>query len=164
MQPEFLLELLDACGNLDLHRTVDTTGYADAGLLLAVGAKTDLFLYDIKVMDDARHRQYTGVSNKKILQNLKLLAQKGFRVQVRIPIIPGINTDAANIKQAGEYVSALPGVEDIRILPFHNSARSKYGRLGMECISPDIRLPTDAQLNEIAKQFDDFGLKAKIGG
>ena len=164
MQPEFLLELLDACGHLDLHRSVDTTGYADAGLLLAVAEKTDLFLFDLKVMDDARHRQYTGVSNKKILHNLNLLAQKGARVQVRIPIIPGINTDAANINQAGQYVSALPGVEDVSILPFHNSARGKYGRLGLECISPDIRLPTDAQLKDIASQLDDFGLKVKIGG
>ena len=137
MQPEFLLELLDACGGLDLHRTVDTTGYADAGLLLAVAEKTDLFLYDLKLMDPARHR---------------------------IPIIPGINTDAANIDQTGEYVSALPGVEHISILPFHNSARGKYGRLGLECISPDTRMPTDEQLKDIAKRLNGFGLLVKIGG
>ena len=164
MQPEFLLELLDACGQRDLHRTVDTTGYADAELLLAVAAKTNLFLYDLKLMDAARHRHYTGVSNEKIMQNLKLLAQKGARIQVRIPVIPGINSDETNIRQTGEYVSALPGVEDICILPFHNSARGKYGRLGMECMSPDIRPPTEAQLNKIAEQLNGFGLKVKIGG
>jgi pyruvate formate lyase activating enzyme len=164
MQPEFLLELLDACGGLDLHRTVDTTGYADAGLLLAVAEKTDLFLYDLKLMDPARHRKHTGVSNEKIMSNLKLLAQKDARIQVRIPIIPGINTDAANIDQTGEYVSALPGVEHISILPFHNSALGKYGRLGLECISPDIRMPTDEQLKDIAKRLNGFGLQVKIGG
>ncbi|MGD2187102.1 MAG: glycyl-radical enzyme activating protein [Desulfobacterales bacterium] len=164
MQPEFLLELLDACGELDLHRTVDTTGYSDAGLLLAVAEKTDLFLYDLKLMDPVKHRKHTGVSNEKIVRNLKLLAQHDARVQVRIPIIPGINTDAVNIDQTGEYVSLLPGVEGIRILPFHNSARGKYGRLGMECISSEFRIPTDEQLKNIAKRLAGFRLPVKIGG
>jgi pyruvate formate lyase activating enzyme len=164
MQPEFLLELLEACGVLDFHRTVDTTGYADAKLLLAVAQKTDLFLYDLKFMDPAKHRKYTGVSNEKIMRNLKLLAQNGARVQVRMPIIPGINTDAANIDQTGEFVSSLPGVEGISILPFHNSARGKYGRLGIECISSDIQIPTDEQLKNLAKRLNRFGLQVKIGG
>jgi pyruvate formate lyase activating enzyme len=164
MQPEFLLELLDACGDLDLHRTVDTTGYADAKLLLDVAEKTDLFLYDLKFMDPAKHRQYTGVSNEKIMRNLKLLAQNDARIQVRIPIIPGINTDAANIDQTADFVSSLPGVEHIRILPFHNSARGKYGRLGMDCISPDIRMPAAVQLKAIAKRLIGSGLQVKIGG
>jgi len=88
MQPEFLLQLLDACGHLDLHRTVDTTGYADAKLLLKVAQKTDLFLYDLKLMDPEKHRKYTGVSNEQILHNLKQLTQNDVRIQVRMPVIP----------------------------------------------------------------------------
>ena len=88
-------------GDLDLHRTVDTTGYADAKLLLDVAQKTDLFLYDLKFMDPVKHHKYTGVSNAKIMRNLKLLAQNDARVQVRIPILPGMNTDAANIEFTG---------------------------------------------------------------
>jgi pyruvate formate lyase activating enzyme len=98
------------------------------------------------------------------MRNLKLLAQNGARVQVRMPIIPGINTDAANIDQTGEFVSSLPGVEGISILPFHNSARGKYGRLGIECISSDIQIPTDEQLKNLAKRLNRFGLQVKIGG
>lgn len=164
MQPEFLLELLDACAELDLHRTVDTTGYADAGLLLNVAEKTDLFLYDLKLMDVAKHREFTGVSNEHILNNLQLLAQNGARIQVRIPIIPGINNDAENIERTGDFVSSLGGIEHISILPFHNSARGKYGRLGMESISSDIEIPTEAQLNTIAERLKISGLQVKIGG
>jgi pyruvate formate lyase activating enzyme len=164
MQPEFLLELLDACADLDLHRTVDTTGYADAKLLLNVAEKTDLFLYDLKLMDVARHREFTGVSNEPILNNLKLLAHNGARIEVRIPVIPGINNDAENIKRTGDFLSSLCGVEHVSILPFHNSARGKYGRLGLECISPDIEIPTEAQLKTIAERLKKSGLQVKIGG
>ena len=164
MQPEFLLELLDACADLDLHRIVDTTGYADAKLMLNVAEKTDLFLYDLKLMDDDKHREFTGVSNEQILNNLKLLAQNAARIQVRIPIIPGINDDTENIERTGDFVSSLSGVEQVSILPFHNSARAKYGRLGMECISSDIETPTEAQLKAIAEQLKNSGLQVKIGG
>ena len=164
MQPEFLLELLGACAELDLHRTVDTTGYADAELLLNVAEKTDLFLYDLKLMDVAKHREFTGVSNELILTNLRLLAQNGARIQVRIPIIPGINNDAENIERTGDFVSSLGGIEHISILPFHNSARGKYGRLGMVSISSDIEIPTEAQLNTIAERLKISGLQVKIGG
>jgi pyruvate formate lyase activating enzyme len=164
MQPNFLLELLEACGDLDLHRTVDTTGYAQAALLLQVAKKTDLFLYDLKIMDAAKHRDFTGVSNQLILDNLKRLSENRALIQVRIPIIPGINDDADNIQATADFVSALPGVELISILPFHNSARGKYGRLGMECISADIQSPSDEQLNRIAGWLRQSGLPVKIGG
>jgi pyruvate formate lyase activating enzyme len=164
MQPDFLLQLLDACAGLDLHRTVDTTGYADSRLLLEVAQKTDLFLYDLKLMDADKHRDFTGVSNERILNNLKLLAQNGARIQVRVPVIPGINSDAENIDRTAAFVSGLPGVEHIAILPFHNSARSKYGRLGMECISSNIESPSDEQLKIIAGKLEKYGLQVKIGG
>ena len=164
MQSEFLLQLLDACADHDLHRTVDTTGYADAGLLLEVAQKTDLFLYDLKLMDAAKHRDFTGVSNELILNNLKLLAQNEARIQVRVPIIPGINSDAENIDRTAAFVSALPGVEHIAILPFHNSARGKYGRLGVDCIASDIECPTDEHLKIIAGRLEKSGLQVKIGG
>ena len=164
MQPEFLLRLLDACATLDLHRTVDTTGYADSELILQVAQKTDLFLYDLKLMDAARHRNFTGVSNENILNNLKLLAQNKARIQVRVPIIPGINSDAENIDRTAAFVAALPGVEQVAILPFHNSARSKYGRLGMECVSSGIERPSKDGLKIIAASFEKSGLQVKIGG
>lgn len=164
MQPEFLIELLEACGDLDLHRAVDTTGFAQAALLLQVAQKTDLFLYDLKIMDAGKHRDFTGVSNQLILDNLKLLSDNKARIQVRIPIIPGINDDAENIHRTADFVSALPGVEHISILPFHNSARGKYGRLGMECMSSDIHGPDHEHLQRIAAWLGQSGLAVKIGG
>ena len=164
MQPEFLLQILEACAALDLHRTVDTTGYTDSERLLEVARKTDLFLYDVKLMDAAKHRDFTGVSNEQILNNLKLLAQDGAHIQVRVPIIPGINNDAENIDRTAAFVADLPGVEQIAILPFHNSARGKYGRLGMACLTSDIERPGEEHLKIIAARLEKSGLQVKIGG
>ncbi len=164
MQPEFVLELLEACGELDLHRTIDTTGYVDAGLVLKVARQAELFLYDLKLMDEDKHRDFTGVSNRQILNNLKLLSRSKSRIQVRIPIIPGINSDAENIKRTADFVAGLSGVEGIAILPFHNSAQGKYGRLGMECISPDVERPSDDHLKIIVGWLEKSGLQVKIGG
>jgi pyruvate formate lyase activating enzyme len=164
MQPDFLLRLLDACAELDLHRTVDTSGYADSELLMKVARRTNLFLYDLKVMDAVKHRDFTGVSNERILNNLKLLAQNNARIEVRVPIIPGINADAENIDRTAEFVSALPGVEQIAILPFHNSAGGKYSRLGMDCIASEIECPGEELLKNIAARLENSGLQVKIGG
>jgi pyruvate formate lyase activating enzyme len=164
MQAEFLLNLLKACRQLDLHRTVDTTGYADAEPLLAVAGHTDLFLYDIKHMDPEKHKRFTGVSNEKILNNLKLLARHGANVTIRIPVIPGFNANDGNIKRTGAFVSSLPGITKINLLPFHNAASRKYARLGVHCFSSEIQIPTRREINDLADRLGDFGLQVKIGG
>jgi pyruvate formate lyase activating enzyme len=164
MQPEFLLGLLNACGSLDLHRTVDTTGYADARLLLKVADHTDLFLYDLKHMDPARHRKYTGVSNEKILNNLKLLSGRGADVNVRIPVIPGFNMDDENIERTGSFILSLAGVNMVSLLPYHSAAAAKYSRLGIHCYNSEISVPTDRDLLNIADRLERFGLQVNIGG
>jgi pyruvate formate lyase activating enzyme len=164
MQPEFLLELLDACGDLDLHRTVDTTGCADERLLLKVARRTDLFLYDLKLMDDEKHRQYTGVSNERILANLTRLAQNNARIQVRMPVIPGINSDAENIAKTADFIHSLGRVEHISLLPFHDSAGGKYRRLGMQFISEHMQPPAADLMQGIAARLEKSGLKVTIGG
>jgi pyruvate formate lyase activating enzyme len=164
MQPEFLLELLDACGELNLHRTVDTSGWADETLLLKVARKTDLFLYDLKCMDAEKHRTYTGVSNEKILANLMRLAQSDARIQVRLPVIPGINSDAENIDQTADFLHSLGSIERISLLPFHNSARAKYSRLGMSWNVPPLEPLSAELLQSIAARLKKFGLKVFLGG
>jgi len=164
MQPDFLLGLLDACGKLDIHRTVDTTGYADADLLLKVAERTDLFLYDLKHMDSEKHRKYTGVPNEQILSNLELLAKHGAKINIRIPIIPGINCDDENIDRTGAFVSSLPGVHDINILPYHSAAEGKYTKLGLNYPLGKILPSSEHKIDAVAKRLEKFGSHVKIGG
>ncbi|MDJ0815894.1 MAG: glycyl-radical enzyme activating protein [Desulfobacterales bacterium] len=164
MQPTFLTALLDACGKLELHRTLDTSGYGDIRDLLDAAARTELFLYDLKHMDPDIHLAMTGVSNAMILSNLEALAKTGTNIIVRIPIIPGINSDAANIERTGAFVSSLPGVNRVNILPYHGAAVAKYHNLGSEFQTPKIERPSQDFLESIAAILEKFNLNVKIGG
>ena len=164
MQPSFLTGLLKACGDLDLHRTVDTCGYADTRTLLNVATYTELFLYDLKHMDPEIHYRYTGESNEMILTNLKCLSRQGARIIIRLPVIPGINNDEDNIERTGAFLSSLSGVNQVNILPYHPTAEAKYKNLGVKCKAADIVRPPRDHLESIARQLEKYDLQVKIGG
>lgn len=164
LQTDFLLELLKACGQRDIHRAIDTTGYADTKLLMEIARETELFLFDIKLMDPQKHKQYTGVSNRKILHNLERLAREAVEITIRIPLIPGINDDDENITRTGTYISRLPGVENVDILPYHEAARYKYLKISTNYNAKNILPPTRDRLSAVAQRLESFGLKVRIGG
>jgi pyruvate formate lyase activating enzyme len=164
LQTSFLLALLDACGDLNLHRTVDTSGYADTETILKVASRTELFLFDLKHMDPDKHRRYTGVSNQIILNNLKKLSQRGARIVIRIPVIPGINSDDENIDRTGSFISSLSGVSRVDILPYHSSAKTKYKNIGVKNNATHIRPPSGDCLESIVRRLEKFYLHVKIGG
>ena len=115
-------------------------------------------------MDPQRHKQHTGVSNRLILDNLRRLAQTGVEINIRIPVIPGINDDDANIDRTGDFISALKVVRDVSLLPFHTAARHKYDRLGQEFQFVNISLPSDDQIRSITERLQKYGVQVKIGG
>jgi pyruvate formate lyase activating enzyme len=164
MQPAFLLHLLDACGDQEIHRAVDTSGYAAREVLLEVAAKTDLFLYDLKHMDPIIHRNYTGVSNDVILDNLKSLEDAGAEVCIRFPVIPGVNDDRLNVERTGAFLQKLNRVHRIDILPYHDVMRSKYQRFGWTFRLGQVPPAEPSRIQEIAKQLGSFGLLITIGG
>ena len=132
MQPEFLVEALEACGRAGLHRAVDTCGFAPEETILRVGAHTDLFLYDLKHMDPEKHRLYTGVDNVLILSNLRSLDQAGANLNLRVPLIPGINDEPENLEALGALAASLRHVTGVNLLPYHTAGRGKYPKWGME--------------------------------
>lgn len=163
VQIDFLDSLLTLAKKKGLHTTIDTCGYAPWENIKRIKDNVDLFLYDIKHMNNEKHKKYTGVSNELILDNLRKLAGEGKKIWVRIPIIPGINDDASNIKETCEFISSL-NLRDVFILPYHNIAIDKYKRLEMEYKIPDIKNPDDKVMEGIAEKFKAYGLKVKIGG
>jgi len=164
MQPSFLMEILKACGDLDLHRTVDTCGFADTRTLLKVASHVELFLYDLKHMDREKHYRFTGVSNELILSNLKCLSRQGARIIIRLPLIPGFNNDGENIERTGAFLSSIAGVNQVHILPYHCTAEVKYKNLSLNYGTADIERPTREHLESIARQLEKYGLQVKIGG
>lgn len=162
---DFLIQLLDACGERNIHRVVDTSGFAKKETLLEVAKRTEHFLYDLKMMDDEKHKEYTGVGNEQILENLKSLAETGASINIRIPLIKGVNDDQKNIMKTATFISSLAGdKKKINILPYHNIAAKKYEKLGGKYNENGMEEPSEEEQQKIISTFESYGLEAVIGG
>jgi len=162
-QPEFLIACLERVGALGLHRVVDTSGAASEATLLQVAEQTELFLYDLKLMDEVRHRRYVGISNGPVLDNLRSLARTDAEVWVRVPIIPGINDDSANLDALAEFVGALDRKYPIYLLPYHRIGADKYRRLGERYRLEGLEPPRADRLQEIADRLRGEQLEVRVG-
>lgn len=163
-QPESLLALLQECGALGINRTVDTSGFAPTETLKHVAKHTDLFLFDLKHMDNNQHRHYTGVANDLILHNLKTLSEYGQPMRVRFPLIPGMNDDENNIKATGIFIANCKSVQGIDILPYHPSATAKYTKLGLDYKGKTFTVPSQEKIMETVKLLKKYISDVQIGG
>ena len=160
----FLLECLNECGKRGLHRAVDTCGHVATDTLMAVADQTDLILYDLKIMDDARHRLVVGVGNDRILENLRALARRGHDVWIRVPLIPGLTDDEENLNAVATFAKGLARPCPIHLLPYHAIGGDKYGRLDLDYPLAAL-VPADPELLEKqAASVRAFGLEVHIGG
>lgn len=163
-QPEFLLALLQACGARGWHRAVDTSGFADGEVLARVAAETDLFLFDLKTIDGTRHRELTGVSNEPILANLRRLTDTGVALQIRRPLIGGINDDDAELEETIDLLSELVTRPDIALLPYHASARDKHERFALPWRMEGDGEVSEQRVQAIAARFEARGFRVAVGG
>ncbi|MDD2995818.1 MAG: glycyl-radical enzyme activating protein [Paludibacter sp.] len=165
MQHEFLNEALKACKNAGMHTAVDTSGYARWEILEKTAGLTDLFLYDIKMMNDEKHQKFTGVSNKLILENLRSLSAMDKHIQVRIPCVPNVTLTEENIAQTIDFLKTLAHKPDeVNLLPYHNTAAHKYERFGMDNHFESTKSVLKQELEELRMQFEEAGFKTRIGG
>lgn len=164
LQPDFLNSVLHECNERDLHTTLDTSGYASQETIDRIRDKVDLFLYDIKTMNDANHRKYTGVSNKPILRNLRRLAEKSSNIVISLPIVPQINDDEENILRTGEFVSSLHSINYVSLLPYHRTGIDKYKNTGRPYKLKRIQPPSGRKIDVIKERLEAFGLRVRIGG
>jgi len=162
---KMLIELLDECRKRKIHTAVDTAGAVNTDIILEVARRTDLFLYDLKMMDSDLHREWTNVDNKKVLYNLKAIAEKGANIIIRIPLIGGVNDTDKNIEQTAKFISELPGNKiEVQLLPYHNIARHKYMKLGKSADFKMLEEPEKETLANAIATFKEYGIKASVGG
>ena len=165
LQSKFLIELLDECSKRGIHTAVDTAGLANTEIILDVARRTDLFLYDLKMMDSERHRKWVGVPNEKILENLKAVAATGVKIIIRIPLIGGVNDDAENMEATARFVAELSGEKKpVNLLPYHKIAQTKYQKLGRPEDFLLLEEPTKEAQQEAIAIFEKYGIQASIGG
>lgn len=167
LHPDMLLEMLKRCGEMDLHRAVDTTLLGHPELVREVMANCELFLVDLKVMDSAKHRKFCGVPNELILSNLRMVAEAGHDFFIRIPLIEGVNADEENIERSAEFLASLPWKRKVvNLLPYHDIGKNKHEKLGTVYNPNNIPLatPTEEVQQRCIAQFAAHGIKAVIGG
>ncbi|MFZ5354399.1 MAG: glycyl-radical enzyme activating protein [Bacillota bacterium] len=163
MQPEFTYELLKECTFGGIHTAVDTSGFASWDVLREIAEYTELFLFDIKHMDESQHIKYTGVSNHIILENLKKLVEANKKINIRYPMIPGINDASENIIKMSWYLKEL-NITAVNLLPYHNIGIDKYTRLFEQYRLRDILPPTDEHIKRAESIFNQYNISVKIGG
>jgi pyruvate formate lyase activating enzyme len=162
---KMLIELLDECGKRGIHRAIDTAGFVKTEIILEVAKRTDLFLYDLKMMDSSLHKQWTGVPNELILQNLIALADSGSEISIRIPLIGEVNDTSENLRQTALFVSKLAGSKkEVHLLPYHNIAQNKYRKLGKAGAFEKLLEPGIENQRIAISIFNDYGIHASIGG
>ncbi len=164
MQAAFVTEAMALLQAGGVHTALDTCGFGRWPALRDAAARANLVLYDLKLMDEARHEAVTGVSNGVILRNLKALAQVHPAVWIRVPIIPGVNDDEANVDATAAFVQSLPGIRQVDLLPYHPTGDAKFARVGMDNVLHGTPSPTLDRLESLAGRFRDRGLNTTIGG
>lgn len=164
MQSDFLLVLLKEMGRALIHRALDTTGYAERKTVEVVLPHTDLFLYDLKIMDPVKHRELTGVDNRVILENLKVILDEGANVRIRFPLIPGHNDDENNIMEMVRFLERFDELPEIDILPYHRFGISKYKKLEMNQEMEFISPPSGDKIESVKEMLKTNGFIAGVGG
>lgn len=163
-QFEFLMELLKACNEKEIHTCIDTTAYAERVKLEKVAYLTNLFLFDVKHIDDEKHKKYTGVSNKRILENLVWLDKIEKDLHIRYPLIPGMNDDESDILRMMAFLHKLRKPYPLSILPYHKIGKHKYSQFGIEYKMNRVEEPSDEKIEKIKVSFEKAGFNVNIGG
>jgi pyruvate formate lyase activating enzyme len=166
LQLEFLQEVLEACKKNGYHTAVDTSGYSSSQGYKSILPYTDLFLFDLKHLDEEKHIEFTGVSNRLILDNFQMLLDSGKELMVRVPVIPGYNDDPEHLERIKQFLSATKTVslKKISLLPYHQIGSAKYRRFNIISRMKNVDPPSKERMIELKEFFSDAGVKVKIGG
>ncbi len=140
-QPDFTLALLRQAKEKEISRTIETCGQGSADFFRAAAELDTLFLYDLKEMDPERHRELTGVTNTRILENLEMLMDMGARIHIRMPLIPGVNDSDEELSALAKYLKEHEGKYELcQIMPYHSMGNAKASALGRDRFEVDPEL------------------------
>lgn len=164
MQTEFLHEMLKKCRAKDIHTAVDTSGHTSFSNIERVIGHVNLFLYDLKVMDENLHVKYTGVTNRIIHNNIKALAKLTSKFRIRIPLIPGVTDTKSNLEKVSQFLTTLDNVPQIDVLPYNEICEGKYERFQQKYELGKLEVQNNEKLEDISKFLVKEGFKVKLRG
>ncbi len=153
LQADFLVEILKELKAEGIHTAVDTCGEVPWEAFEKVLTYTDMFLYDVKHLDVKKHREWTGVPNGRILENLQNLSLAGAAVEIRTPVIPGVNDDRETLCGIAKMLSAMDNVTAWRLLPYHSMGKAKYDSIGQAYNMPEIEMPDNVFMRRLQEEL-----------
>ncbi len=153
LQFRFLRELLKESKNRGFHTAVETAGNVEWQAFEEIVELTDLFLYDIKVLDRKKHIQATGSNNDRCLSNLQQLVRRKANICVRIPVIEHVNDSQEDMQQIADYLSACSHNIPVELLPFHKMGAEKYKGLGIPYRAENTQVPSETKMEKLRKVF-----------
>ena len=164
-QPDFAEALLAAAQSEGIRTAIETTAYADEGVIMRLLRRLDLVMMDIKHIDSRKHEEFCGVSNEKILQNARFVAEHAKELIVRVPVIPTFNDTEEEIAAIARFANSLPGVHRLHLLPYHRLGQDKYAGLGREYLMRDVPLLPEGKIERLLRAAEEAsGLACQIGG
>lgn len=166
MDIDYILDIAKALKKEDITLTIDTCGYAPYEKFEAVLPYVNTFLYDVKVMDSDLHKEYMGVDNKLILENLIKLSNAGARIYIRIPTIKEVNGNDENMQATIDFLKKNNiQVAQVNLLPYHNTGSSKYSKIGKTYEGDNLHAPEKEEMEHFVQLFKNAGFNnTKIGG
>jgi pyruvate formate lyase activating enzyme len=164
LDPGFAGELLLGCRRQGIHTAVETCGAVPWGSFEQVLPQVDLFLFDIKLIDSAKHELWTGATNSLVLENAARLAQTGKRMFVRVPLVPGVNDSEADFGAIAAFAADRLKVGELHILPFHQIGSSKYDLVGREYLMRDVAEDNAEGIARCRRIAEGRGLRVSVGG
>lgn len=166
MDMEYIEQLVKQLHRQGISVTIDTCGFAPYDHFERILPYIDTFLYDVKMIDSTRHKQYTGVENDLILENLKKLSANGAKIYIRIPVIKGVNAEEKHIKETIKWLlEEHIQMKQVNLLPYHNTGSGKYARLEKAYEGENFEVPTNEEMARFAELFKEAGISnIKIGG
>jgi pyruvate formate lyase activating enzyme len=162
LQKDFIKRVLGECKKRRIHTAMDTSGNVSWQSFEETLPFIDLFLYDVKLIDEEKHREATGVSNKKILKNLKNLVNNHAKIIIRIPVIQGVNDSVEEMEKIAKFIKELDSVERTEILNYHQLGSGKYKSLEKDYLAKEIKPLSSEEMEKIKEVFLKKTLKVKV--
>jgi pyruvate formate lyase activating enzyme len=160
---DFIRKLFDLCVKENISTCVETCGFVDPDAFLEIIPVTGQFLFDLKHMDNNIHKEYTGRSNEKILNNAALLIEYDADMIFRQPLIPGINDSQNNIKATAEFLRSLgENALKLQLMPYHRMGESKYKALNIKYNLDKTPTMDDEIIESVKKEYINLGIKCTI--
>lgn len=164
VQAEFATAIMKECKSRGIHTALDTSGCVEWEKYEQILNYVDLVLYDLKCMDAKQSVALIGMNNERILDNIQKIATAGVPLQIRVPVIPGINDSDTNLRATASFCASLgPSVHKVQLLPYHNLGISKYNRIGKKYQLSSINPPEKERMIDIKNHFENIGAEVVIG-